>query len=108
MNWINLAGGALVGSLHAQLPRVPFASDWVDRRRAIPLLERAFAIAPEHPGNGFLLALTLLDLAPERRSEALALLDRAGSSTPREAMHIEDLAVRREALAQRATFEDAT
>jgi hypothetical protein len=43
------------------------------------------------------LALTLLDLAPERRAEALDLLDQVGRLTPRPSMRIEDLAMRREA-----------
>ncbi len=93
------AGGALrlLGRLHATLPRVPFVSGWVDRDRAIPLVERATAIDPTHPGNRLLLALTLLDLAPERRDEALELLARVAALTPRDAMQIEDLAIRDEA-----------
>jgi tetratricopeptide (TPR) repeat protein len=92
-------GGAfrLLGRLHAELPRVPFVSGWVDREESIPLLERAFAIAPANPGNRLLLALTLLDLAPERSSEALELLKQVERLTPRTWMRIEDLAMRREA-----------
>lgn len=92
-------GGALrlLGRLHAALPRVPFVSGWVDRQRSVPLVERAVAIAPAHPGNRLLLALTLLDLAPERSNEALELLKQVGRLTPRPSMRIEDLAIRREA-----------
>jgi hypothetical protein len=92
-------GGALrlLGRLHAELPRVPFVSGWVDRDRALPLIERAYAVAPENPGNRLLLGLTLLDLAPERREEAVALLEQVGQLSPRPAMRIEDLAMRREA-----------
>ncbi len=92
-------GGALrlLGRLHAELPRLPFVTGWVDRDRAIPLVERAYAIAPENPGNRLLLGLTLLDLAPERRAEALGLLERVERLTPRPGMRIEDLAMRREA-----------
>jgi hypothetical protein len=92
-------GGAfrLLGRLHAELPRVPFVSGWVDRNESIPLLERAYAMAPDNPGNRLLLALTLLDLAPERRSEALDLLKQAEGLTPRTSMRIEDLAMRMEA-----------
>ncbi|MDH3687446.1 MAG: hypothetical protein OEP95_14535, partial [Myxococcales bacterium] len=69
-------GGAfrLLGRLHAELPQVPFVSGWVDRDAAIPLLESGYEIAPDHPGNRLLLALTLLDLAPERTPQALDLL----------------------------------
>lgn len=92
-------GGAfrLLGRLHAELPRVPFVSGWVDRTESIPLLERAYAMAPDNPGNRLLLALTLLDLAPERRSEALDLLKQVEGLTPRTSMRIEDLAMRVEA-----------
>jgi hypothetical protein len=92
-------GGAfrLLGRLHAELPRVPFVSGWVDRGQALPLIERAYTLAPANPGNRLLLALTLLDLAPERRGEALDLLDQVGRLTPRPSMRIEDLAMRKEA-----------
>jgi tetratricopeptide (TPR) repeat protein len=92
-------GGAfrLLGRLHAELPRVPFVSGWVDRDASIPLLERAYAIAPANPGNRLLLALSLLDLAPERRAEALDLLKQVEGLTPRASMRIEDLVMRREA-----------
>jgi hypothetical protein len=92
-------GGAfrLLGRLHAKLPRVPFLSGWVDRGKAIPMVERAYAIAPANPGNRLLLALTLLDLAPERRAEALDLLRQVEGLTPRPSMRIEDLVVRRQA-----------
>jgi hypothetical protein len=92
-------GGAfrLLGRLHAELPRVPFVSGWVDRNESIPLLERAYAMAPDNPGNRLLLALTLLDLAHERRSEALDLLKQVEGLTPRTSMRIEDLAMRMEA-----------
>ena len=92
-------GGAfrLLGRLHAGLPRVPFVSGWVDRDQALPLIERAYALAPANPGNRLLLALTLLDLAPERRGEAIELLEQVGRLTPRPSMRIEDLAMRKEA-----------
>lgn len=92
-------GGAfrLLGRLHAELPRVPFVTGWVDREQALPLIERAYALAPANPGNRLLLALTLLEFAPERRGEALELLDRVQRLTPRPPMRIEDLAMRREA-----------
>lgn len=93
-------GGAfrLLGRLHAELPRVPFISGWVDRDKALPLIERAYALAPAHPGNRLLLALTLLDLAPDRREEALGLLRKVEGLEPRPSMRIEDLAIRKRAV----------
>lgn len=98
-------GGALrlLGRLHAELPRVPFVSGWVDRDQALLLIERAYALAPANPGNRLLLALTLLDLAPERRAEALGLLEQVQELTPRASMRVEDLAMRREARERLAT-----
>lgn len=92
-------GGAhrLLARLHATLPRVPLLSGWVDRERALPEMERALAAAPRHPGNRMLLALTLLDVAPLRRGEALALLEEVAASEPRAAQLVEDLAIRRSA-----------
>jgi tetratricopeptide (TPR) repeat protein len=87
----------LLGRLHGELPRVPFVSGWVAREESISLLERAYAMAPGNPGNRLLLALALLELAPERRSEALELLKQVQELTPRPSMRIEDLAMRRQA-----------
>jgi tetratricopeptide (TPR) repeat protein len=103
-------GGAyrLLGRLHATLPRVPFVSGWVDPSKAIPLLERGHAVAPWHPGNCLLLSLTLLDLAPGRRDEALALLRRAATSDPRRTMWIEDRTLIAEARERLARLEEET
>jgi tetratricopeptide (TPR) repeat protein len=92
-------GGALrlMGSLHAELPRVPFVSPWVDRDQALPLMERAHALAPANPGNRLLLALALLELAPDRQAEAVELLERVADLEPRTTMRIEDLAMREQA-----------
>jgi tetratricopeptide (TPR) repeat protein len=92
-------GGAhrMMAALHARLPSVPFLSGWVDRSQALPHVESALAIAPQHPGNHLLLAFTLLDLRPERRAEALAELERVSTVEPRPESEVEDLAIRREA-----------
>ena len=95
----------LLGTLHAQLPRVPLVAGWIDRERAVPLLERAAEIGPEHPGNQLLLAFALLDLAPEREQEARALLERVGAAAPREQMRVEDLVARREARERQALLD---
>jgi tetratricopeptide (TPR) repeat protein len=87
----------LLGRLHAELPRVPLLSGWVDRDQALPLIERAHELAPKNPGNRLLLALTLLDLAHERREEAIDLLERVAQLTPRPLWRVEDLAMRRQA-----------
>jgi len=88
-------GGALrlLSRLHAELPRVPFLSGWVDHEQAIPLAERVVAEYPAHPGNPFLLGLTLLERAPSRRAEALALLEATATLEPRPDHVIEDVSI---------------
>lgn len=92
-------GGAhrLLARIHAQVPRIPFLSGFVDRSRAVPAAERAVAIAPDNPGNRYLLAITLLDVAPDRREDALRLLEDAAALEPRAEQLVEDLAMRRAA-----------
>ena len=92
-------GGALrlLARIHAQVPRVPFFSGFIDRSRAVPSAERALAIAPENPSNRYQLALTLLDVAPERHQDALRLLEDTAGLEPRPEQLVEDLAMRRAA-----------
>ena len=94
-------GGAfrLLSRLHATLPKIPFVSGWVDRDQALPLAERSFAISPGHPGNQLVLALALLEGAPERRDEAVDMLRRVSRIEPRSHAVAEELAIRDEARA---------
>lgn len=89
-------GGALrlLSRIHAELPRVPLLSGFVDRSRALPLASRAAAEYPEHPGNPYLVGLTLLELAPERRAEGLRLVRKAAALSPRPEQLVEDTALR--------------
>jgi len=89
-------GGALrlLSRIHAELPRVPLLSGFVDRSRALPLAARAAAEYPDHPGNPYLVGLTLLELAPERRSEGLRLVREAAGLAPRPEQLVEDTALR--------------
>jgi len=100
-------GGAfrLLGRLHAELPDIPFLTGWVDRGKAIPLLERAREIDPDHPGNRLLLAITLLDLAPDRRAEAIALLEEVARGPLPPEMPVEAHSIREEARARLAELE---
>lgn len=90
-------GGAhrLLAALHDDLPRVPLLTPWVDHERAIPEAEAAFAIAPERPSNRLMLALVLLDRAPARRDEALALLEAVATLDPAPELWVEDAALRK-------------
>ena len=89
-------GGALrlLSRLHGALPKVPFVTGWVDRAQALPYAERAFALDPEHPGSRLVLAVTLLERAPDRADEARGLLEAVASLEPRPAFVVEDLSIR--------------
>jgi hypothetical protein len=89
-------GGAhrLLARLHAQVPRVPFLSGWVDPSRAVPEAELAVAIDPDDPANRYLLALTLLDVAPQRHADAVRLLEDVVDMPPRSGQLVEDRAMR--------------
>jgi hypothetical protein len=87
----------LLSRLHGGLPRVPFVSGWVDRSQALPLAEQAFEIDPDDPGNRLVLAVTLLERAPERRTEAIELLESVSRTMPRDTLRAEDLAIREQA-----------
>jgi tetratricopeptide (TPR) repeat protein len=84
----------LLAALHRSLPRVPFYTGWVDREQAFVELDRAMAISPTFPGNQLLYALTILDLASERRNEALALLEQVAALEPDPEERFEQLAMR--------------
>jgi hypothetical protein len=104
-------GGAfrLLARLHATLPRIPLLSGWVDRSKALPFAERALAIDPAFAGNRLLHALTLLDVAPARRAEALAELRAVAASEPDPGQEdrVERLAIRRGARERLAEEEGA-
>ena len=82
----------LLAHMHANLPRVPFVSGWVDRGKAIEFAEQAVAVQPEDLGNRAILGLVLLEAAPGRRAEALAILRNVAVATPRDELIVEDQA----------------
>lgn len=92
-------GGALrlLSRLNATLPKVPFVSGWVDRKKVLPLAERAYQLDPAHPGNQLILALALIDRAPDRQQEAETLLEKVADLTPRTEFYVEDLQIRQQA-----------
>lgn len=90
-------GGAqrLLSRLHAELPRVPLLTGWVDRDLALEWAERAVGVSREHPGNALILALALIDVGVEaRRDEAIATLERLAELEPRETSIMADLSAR--------------
>ena len=95
-------GGALrlLSRLHATLPRVPFVSGWVDRTKALGFAERALALDPNHAGNQLVMALTLLEMKPDREREARAFLEGVASGAARADYLVEDLAIKEQAVSQ--------
>ena len=93
------AGGAhrLLGRIHAEVPRIPFVTPWVQRERALSELRRAFALAPDDPWNQLLLGMTLLELAPAERPRAIELLQGLATSSPRPDFIVEDIGVEQKA-----------
>ena len=90
-------GGAhrLLGRIHAEVPRIPFVTPWVQRDRAVDELRQALALAPDDPFNQLLLGLTHLELAPDEKPAALELLQRVATVTPRPDHAVEDADVGR-------------
>jgi hypothetical protein len=77
------AGGLrLLGRLHTATPKVPLVTGWIDRRRGIELLRRAHATSTRDGRNALFLAEALLEHAPDRRAEAIALLREAAARQP--------------------------
>jgi len=64
----------VLGRLHAEAPKIPFFTGWIDRDVAVSELETAVAEAPDEPLNRLYLAEALLDYRPERAADALAQL----------------------------------
>jgi hypothetical protein len=94
-------GGAyrLLSRLHAELPRVPLISGWVDRSQTLPLAEKAHATDPGDPGNQLILALARLDQEPQSEP-AVKLLREVLQKEPRSNLRAEDLAIHAEAKKQ--------
>jgi tetratricopeptide (TPR) repeat protein len=101
----------LLAHLHANLPRVPFVSGWVDREKAVEYAEQALAVKADDLGNRAILGLVLLEVAPGRREEAVAILEAVLVATPRDALRVEDQATQemvRERLEQEGRGARAT
>lgn len=85
-------GHRLLGRLHAEAPRVPFVTGWVDRNRAVAELETALERGPSNPRNRLFLAEALLEHRPRDRRRALALLRDVTAMRPRPRRAVEDAA----------------
>jgi len=91
------AGHRVLGRLHAEAPKVPFFTGWVDHDRAIAELEKALVLAPEELSNRYYLADALLQHRPAAKARALALLREVAAAKPRSGSLVEDAALSLEA-----------
>ncbi|MBZ0112610.1 MAG: TRAP transporter TatT component family protein [Thermoanaerobaculia bacterium] len=67
-------GWRLLGRLNTVSPKVPFITGWIDRNRGIEQLERALSISRRDGRNLLFLGEALINFAPTRRCEGLALV----------------------------------
>ncbi len=85
-------GGYLIqGRLHAEAPRIPMLTHWVSRRRGLECLRQAVALAPDNTAANYFLADAILDLQPSQKGEAVALLQKVATTSPRPDYVAEDL-----------------
>jgi hypothetical protein len=68
------AGLRMLGRFHTEAPKVPLITGWVDRAQGLVMLRRALTISRRDPRNLLFLAEAILDVDPDHRAEALALL----------------------------------
>jgi tetratricopeptide (TPR) repeat protein len=90
-------GYRFLGRLHAEAPKVPLFTGWVDRDEAVRLLEKAVEMAPQDPFNRLYLAEALLSFRRERSSEALGLLEQVVAEAAAGEARVEQLAAKRAA-----------
>ncbi len=84
------SGHRLLGRLHAEAPRIPFVTGWVDRDTAVAELERAVALDVTDPLGELYLIEALLEFRSERRQEAIDRLRRLAAREPGRETRVED------------------
>lgn len=99
------AGHRVLGRLHAEAPKVPFFTGWVDHDKAIAELEKALAIAPDELSNRFYLADALLVHRPAAKARAVALLREVATAKPRPIVPVEDAELSAEATRRLADLK---
>ena len=87
----NAGGHRVLGRLHAEAPRIPFITGWVDHQRSIRELERSLELVPSSILSELFLIEALLDYDRTRHSEALERLTRLVERPPDVGYVVEDL-----------------
>jgi predicted Zn-dependent protease len=80
----------VLGRLHAEAPKIPLVTGWISRDKAVSELRRALELAPDDLLTNLFLAEALLEFRPEKREEALDLLQAIASSEPSAEWRVED------------------
>jgi tetratricopeptide (TPR) repeat protein len=85
------AGGhRILGRLHAEAPRLPIVTGWIDRDEAVRLLERATEIAPGDWLNELYFLEALIEFEPGRSAGATERLRAFTARRPRPETRVED------------------
>lgn len=84
------AGYRILGRLHAEAPKIPLLTGWVSREKGLQFLRRAYRVGPLHPVTLYFLGEAILEHEPEKKDEALRLLELCASSPPRPDSRLED------------------
>ncbi len=84
------AGYRILGRLHSEAPKIIFITGWVSHEKGVEYLRRAHQTSPNHPVTNFFLAEAILDHEPEKRDEAMALLELCARTEPRPDTLLED------------------
>jgi len=84
------AGYLILGRLHAETPRIPFATRWVSRDKGLASLRKGLEVAPDTPQILYFLGDALLRLQDSKKDEARALLERCAALPPRPEYLVED------------------
>jgi tetratricopeptide (TPR) repeat protein len=81
-------GYRILAQVHFYSPNIPFLMGWPSDDRALELIEKAMAIAPEHPTNRMLYAQILLEF--DRDEDAKKQLQYILEMEPRPTHLVED------------------
>ncbi len=84
-------GHRILGRLHAEAPKLPFVTSWIDRDIAIRELELAHRADPEDALSLLYLAEALLEHDSSRRAEARTLLEKLVGKAPNPEYLVEEL-----------------
>ncbi|MFQ5528425.1 MAG: hypothetical protein ACE5GX_19500 [Thermoanaerobaculia bacterium] len=83
-------GHRMLGRLHAEAPRLPFITGWVNRKTAISELEKARTMSGDAL-TGLYFAEALLEYDSSRRHHALTVLREVAGKTPSPDHYLEEL-----------------